>query len=234
MAEPNKTTPIENNLMGSNPTTPIVEQPKVVDPIQETVQVEPIKIDLQDIENSEQLGDDALIEIEKALQDTPPDEVELFQKELSKLLKVDLLTNPKASELFAKYKPTTLGDKAQAVVDKLTSKVEQPVEPMDIQLELLKTRVELELLKNGCPQEWLEDAVILSLSKVKNASDLTSVKAVATKYAGIQDKQATTITTTTTMIPARTSASIGEKKDDLTDGERAVAYLKKKYPKDFK
>jgi|GEM_PF-5506610 len=186
----------------------------------------------------EPLDTQALGEIENALKDMSPGEVVQFQRELSKALKLDLFADKGAKALFDKYDPSVQAraEKAKAVVDKITADKKdagdataQP-QATDTANELLRTKVELELLKSGCPQNWLDDAVVIAMNKVKDVKDLTAVKAIASKYAGIN---ASGGQPNQPPMPTRTSAGIGDKGAEMTQSERDIAFLRKNNPEWF-
>jgi len=188
------------------------------------------------------LTQEALVEIEQALKDTPPDEVQLFQRELSKALKVDLFSDKGAVELFQRYSPERRARlaKVNEVVEKVAESEKRVTNKDKVITDNASSGTPstttinadddtaTELLRNGCPNDWLNDAVILAQSQVKSKDDLSAVKAIASRYASI------TANNTQAILPIRTSASIGEKAKELTDGERAVQHLRQKNPDGFK
>lgn len=183
----------------------------------------------------EPLDEKDLIEIEQALKDLDTDEIDVFRDELASLLGQDLLKDRKFVDLLDKYKPNVAVDKAKLVVEKLDASKVDDVPQHDYAQELLRVKIENELLKNNCPKEWLDDAVVVALSKVKDKSDLSGVKEVAGRYSKLNSDNNTTHIHTNTTTHTRTSASIGgQNTRDLTDGERAVEYLRKKNPTMFK
>lgn len=178
----------------------------------------------------------AMLELEETLKSLKPEEVQRYQRELSAEMGENLFTG-KIGELFKQYKPqyAERKEKVKNVASLFKSK-EKPqqetsakTDEQNIKSELLKTKVELELVKQGVPATFLEEATIVALSKIKDASELDKLQDVSSKFAALNTKP-----TVAEPIPAKTSVGIGDKKNDMTEGEKAIAFLKKLNPKGFK
>lgn len=152
---------------------------------------------------------DALAKIEEALKVLPPEEVQKYQRELSVSMKQNLFEG-EFGKLFNKYKEPEKPSKSDEAFKN----------------ELLNKDIELALVKAGVSEDFIEEALIVARAKIKDASELSKVKDVAAKFV--------TLKATAPQIPDKTSIEIGEKKEDLTDGEKAVAFLRSRNPKGFR
>lgn len=175
----------------------------------------------------------ALIELEETLKTLPPEEVLKYQRELSIEMKENLFQG-EIGELFKKYKPKSpqnRQDKVKNVARLMKSNKKADVQSNltqngndNLKTELLKSKIELELVKQGVSQEYLEDASIIAMAKIKDVSELAKCKDIANRFSQIAQQS--------TM--QRTSISVGEGNKELTDAEKAIQFLKKKFPKGYK
>jgi len=251
VAQPQTTEPTATNSQTPAPVsevkeaaaqTPAVEteQPKA----QEPTKAEAVA-DSQATQTKGSVSEAALFEIEETLKGLDPKEVLQFQRELSAERGENLFVG-KVGELFNKYKPkaTERAEKVKSLAaalkqaDKPASTPTPAPAPIPQETvkgnepnpneELLKAKVELELIKNGVSNDFLEEATIVAMSKVKSLNELSKVNEVANKFAKFGK------TGDAPAIPPRTSVGIGEHKDEMTEGEKAVAYLRSKNPNGWK
>lgn len=243
VAQPQTTTPTETNNQ-PEVTESEVKETAVQTPKVETVNQKeevPTKADVANNSQAtkpkvETISQAAMFEIEEVLKGLDPNEVLQFQRELSAERGQNLFSG-EIGKLFSKYKPkaTERSDKVKSLAamlrksDKpaLVPEVQQTVKGDEPNLELLKAKVELELVKSGVPQEFLEEATIVAMSKVKSLNELSKANEVANKFAKF--KASGTVST-----PLRTSVGIGDNRQAMTEAEKAVAYLRSKNPKGWK
>jgi hypothetical protein len=174
------------------------------------------------------------------LKDMKPEQVLKYQRDLSKQLGQDLFKG-EIGKVFGQYaKPADeLGNNLKDVVTQiLATQPASATEPTTAlnaeeqakaqakleaeQQELYKNRVELELLRHGCPHEWLDHAITVAMAKT-TTSDLSAAIEVAKTYKDITSQVA--------QPPyARTSAGIGDNKQTLTEAERVIKNLAAKNP----
>lgn len=176
----------------------------------------------------------ALMELEETLKTLPPEEVLKYQRELSIEMKENLFQG-EIGELFKKYKPKTpqnRQDKVKNVARLMKNNKKTDIQPNltqngneNLKTELLKSKIELELVKQGVSQEFLEDASIIAMAKIKDVSELDKCKDIANRFSQISHQGPTM---------QRTSISVGGGNKELTDAEKAIQFLKKKFPKGYK
>ncbi len=180
--------------------------------------------------------DTTLLELEEVLKGLEPGEVLKFQREISAELGQNLFEG-EIGELFKKYKPSlTKEEQVKNVADLLKGKktateTAKPTEMENsIEKELLTEKIKFKLFKNGVSEEFLEDATTIALTKIKNETELDKCEEIATRYAKLNQpvKSQTIIPESQKTIP------IGEHEEGLTEGEKAVRFLKKLNPKGFK
>lgn len=184
-------------------------------------------------------------ELEEVLKTLKPEDVLRYQRELSTEMKANLF-NGDIGKIFAKYKPSVaetgkvkemaellkkqVPPKEPKTKAKAEVKKPDPKEPVPATTsandELLKTKIELELLKQGVSAEFLEEATIVASAKVKSIADLAKIGEVSAKFIGL------------TKLPqppqSKVGVAVGEQKRDLTEGQKAVEFLRSKNPKGFK
>lgn len=175
-----------------------------------------------------------LLELEEVLKGLEPSEVLKFQREISAELGQNLFEG-EIGELFKKYKPNlTREQQVKNVADLLrgNKKTEETAKPTggveDKEQELLTAKIKLELYKKGVSEEYLEDATTIALTKIKSDAELEKCGEIATRYAKLSTKPIAPRQDTQTTIP------VGERDKDMTEGEKAVAFLKKLNPKGYK
>ena len=176
----------------------------------------------------------ALLELEETLKTLPPEEVLKYQRELSIEMKENLFQG-EIGELFKKYKPKSpqnRQDKVKNVARLMKNSKKTDIQPNpiekgseDLKAELLKSKIELELVKQGISQEFLEDASIIAMAKIKDVNELEKCKEIADKFSQFSHQGPTM---------QRTSISVGGGNKELTDAEKAIQFLKKKFPKGYK
>ena len=250
VAQPQTTEPTATNSQTPAPVsevkeaaaqTPAVEteQPKA----QEPAKAEPVADSQATQTKGSAINEAAMFEIEETLKGLDPKEVLQFQRELSAERGENLFVG-KIGELFNKYKPkaTERTEKVKSLAAALkqadktvTAPTPAPAPQETVKgdepnpnEELLKAKVELELMKNGVSNDFLEEATIVAMSKVKSLDELSKVGEVANKFAKFNR------TNDTTPPLPRTSVGIGDHKDDMTVGQKAVAYLRSKNPRGWK
>lgn len=175
----------------------------------------------------------ALIELEEVLRGLEPNEVLKFQREISAELGQNLFEG-EVGELFKKYKPNlTREQQVKNVADllrgnKKTEETAKITEGLDDKgQELLTAKIKLELYRKGVDDEFLEDATTIALTKIKSEEELDKCGEIASRYAKLNHTQSPRQETQRT-VP------VGERERDMTEGEKAVAFLKKLNPKGFK
>lgn len=246
VAQPQTTTLTETNSQNSAPVTSEVKEAAAQTPTVETVNQEgqvPAKADVATDSQAtkpeaETISQAAMFEIEETLKELDPNDVLKFQRELSAERGQNLFIG-KIGELFNKYKPkaTERSDKVKSLAAMLKQADKPALAPTtqqtvkgnepNLNTELLQAKVELELVKNGVPQEFLEEATIVAMSKVKSLGELSKASEVANKFAVLK-------TSSAPAVPSRTSVGIGENRQDMTEAEKTVAYLRNKNPNGWK
>lgn len=192
----------------------------------------------QEIKEDEKIDEHkaVMLQIEDVLKSLEPDEVLKYQRELSAETGENLFEG-EIGDLFKKYKPTLNREqKVKNVAEliksnKKTDTATKPIEKdMGLEQELLTAKIKLQLFQNGVSNEYLEDATIVALSKIKDSSELEKCKEIAVRYSGLKSKE-------NAEVPQRdthTSIPVGERDQDMTEGEKAVAFLKKLNPNGYK
>lgn len=179
--------------------------------------------------------DTTLLELEEVLKGLKPDEVLKFQREISAEIGQNLFEG-EIGELFKKYKPNlTKEEQVKNVADLLKGKktATETAKSTEVEnsteKELLTTKIKFELYKKGVSEEFLEDATTIALTKIKSETELDKCGEIATRYAKLnQPVKSQTIPESQKTIP------VGERDKDMTEGEKAVAFLKKLNPKGYK
>lgn len=160
-------------------------------------------------------NDSEIEKLESVLKEIKPEDVKQFQRDLSKEIKTNLFDGA-VSKIFEKYKPKETTDK----------NVEISNNDSELKKELLKTKISLELVKNGVSDEYMEEAIIVAEAKIKSDTELNEVSNIAKKFSALGNK--------TSAPPTRTGIAIGDKTENLTAGEKAVQFLRRRNPAGFK
>lgn len=178
----------------------------------------------------------AMLELEEILKGLEPDDVLKYQRELSAEMGENLFEG-EIGDLFKKYKPQlTREQKVKSMASLLKSdkpaveSAKTTQQDEGIKRELLEAKIKLELISNGVSKDYLDDAATVAMAKIKDANNLDACKEIATRYSVLSKARNETIPTP----PPRTSIVVGENKDEMSEGEKAVAFLKKRNPNGFK
>lgn len=183
----------------------------------------------------------AMLELEETLKSLPAEEVLRYQRELSAEMGENLFEGP-IGELFKKYKPA-LNDRQTKVknVANLMKNSKKPEnqsvaktnkteseEISNLRNENLKSKIQLELIRNGVSDEFLEEATLVAQAKVKDVKDIAKVTDIASKFAKFSSNQR--------VVPQiqKTSIEIGGKSEELTPGQKAVKFLRSRNPNGYK
>ena len=170
-----------------------------------------------------------LAKIEEEISKLPPEQVQEFQRNLSNKAKQNLFQG-EVGELFKKYK--SLVEKDDGASQQPQQQPQQPQAPDQskeveaLREQLLKAKIENELIKHGVSGEFLEEATIVAQSKVKTEAELEKVKDISTKFSSLKQSAPPP--------PAQTSAVVGGGRRLINEGEAAVDFLKRLNPKGFK
>ncbi len=207
------------------------QKPAVAEQVEQSQDVEAENSQLPTEEPDKQT-DATLLELEEVLKGLPPEDVLKFQREISAELKQNLFTG-EIGDLFNKYKPTlSREEQVKHVADLLrgNKKPTETAKPIErdnaMEQELLTAKIKLELVRQGVGEDYLEDATIVALSKVKNTDELEKCKSIAERFSSLSHR-----------VPPQevhSTIPVGEREKDMTEGEKAVAFLKSRNPKGFK
>lgn len=175
-----------------------------------------------------------LLELEEVIKGLDPGEVLKFQREISAELGQNLFEG-EIGELFKKYKPNlTREQQVKNVADLIRSNkkteetAKEPEVDNSLKQELLTTKIKLELYKKGVSEDFIDDATTVALSKIKDESELEKCGEIAGRYSKLK-----AILNTYPQDTQKT-ITVGEREKDMTEGEKAVAFLKKLNPKGYK